>query len=88
MQIAEEVGSTLASASPSSQMNKHKQSVAVLAYVGHHQCNGDNAVPMELGTAMKFTGNHYLCGKPGHKAAYCYAANHRKTVLQPAAKRT
>ena len=41
MQNAEEVESTLASASLSSQTKKHKQSVAVVVYVGHHQLNGD-----------------------------------------------
>ena len=88
MHIAEEVGSTLASASPSSQTKKHKQSAAVVVYVGHHQRNGDCTVPMELGTATKFTGKCYLCGKPGHKAADSYTAKHRKTALQPAANHT
>ena len=88
MQITEEVGSTLASASSSSQTKKHKQSVAVPVYVEHHQCNCDYAVPMELGAATKFTGKCYLCGKPGHKAANFYTAKHHKTALQPAAQRT
>ena len=88
MQIAEEVGSTLASAAPSSQMKKQKLSLAVRVYVGHHQRNGDYTVPMELGAAMKFTGKCYLCGKPRHKAADCYAAKHHKTASQPAANHT
>ena len=78
MQIAEEVGSTLAYASLSSQTKKHKQSVAVPVYEGHQQRNGDYVVPMELGAATKFTRKCYLCGKPGHKAANC---KHRKAAL-------
>ena len=85
MQIAEEVGSTLASDSSSSQTKKHKQSIAVPVYVGHHQHNGDYAVLMELGTATKFTGKCYLCGKPGHKAANC---KHHEVASQPVANRT
>ena len=69
MQIAEKVGSTLASASSSPQVKKHKRFIAVLVYVAQHQRNGDYVVPMELGAAMKFTGKCYHCGKPGHKAA-------------------
>ena len=88
MQIAEEVGSTLASASSSSQTKKHKWSVAVPVYVAQHQRNGDYAVPMELGAAMKFTGICYLCGKLGHKATNCYFVKHRKKALQAAAKCT
>ena len=45
-------------------------------------------VPMELGVATKFTEKCYLCGKPGHKAANCYAAKHHKTASQPAANHT
>ena len=71
MQIAEEVGSTLASASSSSQMKKQKQSIAVPVYVAQHQRSGDYAVPMELVAATKFTGKCYHCGKVGHKAADC-----------------
>ena len=82
MQIAEELGSTLASASPLSQTKKHKLSLAFPVYVGHNQRSGDYVVPMELGVATKFTGKCYLCGKPEHKAANC---KHRKTALQPAA---
>ena len=85
MQVAEEVGSTLASASLSSQTKKHKKSVAVLVYVVQHQRNGDYTVPMELGAAMKFTGKCYHCGKPGHKAANC---KQRKAASQPVADRT
>ena len=48
IQIAEEVGSTLASASSSLQMKKHKRSVAVPVYVAQHQRNGDYTVPMNL----------------------------------------
>ena len=88
MQITEEVGNTLASASLSSKTKKHKQSIAIPVYVGHYQRNGDYLVPMELGVATKFTGNCYLCGKPGHKAANCYTAKHHKTASQPAAKCT
>ena len=88
MQITEEIGSTLALASSSSQTKEQKQSIAVLVYVGHHQRNGDYVVPMELGAAMKFIGKFYLCGKPGHKAADCYAAKHYKTASQPAANHT
>ena len=88
MQIAKEVGSTLASASLSSQMKKHKQSVAVPIYEGHHPRNGDYVVPMELGAATKFTRKCYLCGKPGYKATDCYAAKHRKTASQPATNGT
>ena len=76
MQIAKEVGSTLASASLSSQTKKHKWPVAVPVYVGHHQHNGDYIVPMELSVATKFSGKCYLCGKPGHKATN-YIAKHR-----------
>ena len=85
MQIAEEVGSILASASLSSQMKKHKRSVAVPVYVVQHQRNGDYAVPMELGVTTKFTGKCYHCGKPGHKAADC---RQHKAALQPVANRT
>ena len=85
--VVEEVGSTLASTSPS-QTKKHKQSVAVPVYVGHHQHNGDYAVPMELGVVMKFTGKCYLCGKLRQRATNCYADKHRKIVLQPAANHT
>ena len=84
MQIAEEVGSTLASASPSSQMKKHKQSIAVPVYVGRHQRSGDYAVPMELGTATKFTRKCYHFGRSGHKAADC---RQRKAASQPVANR-
>ena len=85
MQVAEEVGSSLASASSSSQTKKHKQSVAVLNYVVQHQRSGDNAVPMELGVATKFTWKCYHCGKVGHKAANC---RQRKAASQPVANRT
>ena len=85
MQIAEEVGSTLASTSSSSQTKKHKQSVAVPVYVAQHQRSGDYAVPMELGAATKFTGKCYHCGKPGHKAANCRQC---KAASQPVANRT
>ena len=85
MQIAEEVGSTLASASLSSQTKKHKQSIAVPVYVAQHQRNGDYAVPMELGAATKFTGKCYHCGKVGHKAADC---RQHKAASQPVANRT
>ena len=84
MQIAEEVGSTLAYASLSSQTKKHKWSIAVPVYVAQHQRNGDYAVPMELGAAMKFTGKCYHCGK-GHKAADCRQC---KAASQPVANRT
>ena len=85
MQIAEEVGSTLASASSSSQAKKHKRSVAVPVYVAQHQRSGDYAVPMELGAATKFTGKCYHCGKVGHKAADC---RQHKAASQAVANRT
>ena len=85
MQIAEEVGSTLVSASLSSQIKKHKQSIAVPVFVAQHQRNGDYVVPMELGAATKFTGKCYHCGKVGHKAADC---RQRKAASQPVANRT
>ena len=82
MQIAEEVGSTLDSASLSSQMKKNKHFVAVPVYVGHHQRNGDYAVPMELGAAMKFTGKCYLCGKPPTASTAKQLHNQLPTVLK------
>ena len=85
MQIAEEVGSTLASASSSSQTKKHKQSVAVPVYETQHQHSGDYAMPMELGAATKFTGKCYHCGKVGYKAADC---RQYKAASQPVANRT
>ena len=85
MQIAEEVGSTLASASSSLPTKKHKRSVAVPVYVAQHQRSGDYAVPMELGAATKFTGKCYHCGKVGHKSADC---RQRKAASQPVANRT
>ena len=88
IQTAEEVGSTLASASLSLQTKKHKQSVALLVYVAQHQRSVDYAVPMELGAATKFTGKCYHCGKVGHKAAKCYAAKHCKTASKLAANHT
>ena len=78
MQVAEEIGSTLASASLSSQTKKHKRSVAVPVFVGQNQRSGDDSVPMELGAATKFTGECYLCGKPRHKAVDC---KHCKAAL-------
>ena len=85
MQIAEEVGRTLASASLSLQTKQHKQYVAVPVYVAQHQRNGDYTVPIELGAATKFTGKCYHCGKVGHKAAKC---RQHKAASQPVANRT
>ena len=68
MQIAEQVGSTLASATHADKLGtKWPVTVPVAVKSGVHS----GFVPMELGKASLFRGRCHNCGQFGYKALQC-----------------
>ena len=68
MQIAEQVGSTLATATHADKRGtKRPEAEPVAVKSGAHS----GFVPMELGGASLFCGRCHNCGQFGHKAAQC-----------------
>ena len=66
MQMAEQIGSTLAQACVIDKKGNQLCPVAIPIHVTHSH---DNCAPMELGTAAIFRSKCHLCGRFGHKAS-------------------